>query len=279
VTETETPSVIAFGAHPDDCEVFAGGTAALWAQEGFRVLFVSLTNGDAGHHEMERAGLAERRAREAARSASVIGVDHFVLDHRDGELEADLALRKEVVRLIRDRRAHVVLTHRPWDYHPDHRAAALAVRDASFMVRVPHFCPEASALRYEPVFLSLMDSFAKPYPFSPDIAIDVDAVMPLKWRMLDAMESQFYEWLPWLEGVRGEVPAGAEERLAWLESAWGPFLQAPADRWRDALLRWYGEERGRGVRYAECFEVSEYGRQPDRALWRRLFPFMGGRAF
>ena len=53
-------NVIAFGAHPDDCELMAGGVAAQWAEHGHRIKFVSLTNGDIGHFAMAGGPLAER---------------------------------------------------------------------------------------------------------------------------------------------------------------------------------------------------------------------------
>lgn len=265
-------NIVCIGAHPDDAEAFAGGTCVKWARQGHRVLLVSLTNGDIGHHEMGGGPLAKRRRAEARRSAQLGGVEDLVLDHHDGELEARLELRKEVVRIIRSRQADVVLTHRPNDYHPDHRYTSVVVQDAAFMVTVPHFCPDAPALRKNPVFLYLMDHFTKPIPFQPDIAVDVTDVMDLKRDMLAAMESQVYEWLPWLEGGIETVPAGAVERSAWLERRWDPWFLAPAERWRDALVRWY-EEAGRSIRYAEFFEVCEYGHQPSAAEIKALFPF------
>jgi len=65
--------MIVFGAHPDDCEYDAGGTAALWAKQGCKVKFVSLTNGDIGHHETGGAILARRRLEEARLAAAILG--------------------------------------------------------------------------------------------------------------------------------------------------------------------------------------------------------------
>ncbi|HNT89785.1 MAG TPA: PIG-L family deacetylase, partial [Candidatus Hydrogenedentes bacterium] len=142
-----------------------------------------------------------------------------------------------------------------------------------FMVSFPLFCPDAPALRHNPVFFHLMDSFEKPAPFRPDVAVDVDDVMEVKWAMLDAMASQVYEWLPWLEGKANEVPEDAEGRRAFLRATWDPFFTAPAERARDALTTWYGADRAAAVRYAELFEVCEYGRQPTRDELRELFPW------
>lgn len=264
-------NIIAFGAHPDDAEWYAGGTLVKWARGGHRVLSVSLTNGDIGHHEESPAALARRRAAEMQRCAARAGIESIVLEHHDGELLPSLEVRREIVRLIRENRADLVLTHRPWDYHPDHRYTAVAVQDAAFMVMVPHFCPETPALRYNPVFFYMMDHFAKPIPFQPDVAVDVTDAMDIKWAMLDAIESQMYEWLPWLEGKRDQVPAGAEQRLAWLQRELSPFFRAPAERSREVVRQWYGPAGDR-AEFVELFEVCEYGRQPSKEELRALFP-------
>lgn len=264
-------NIVCFGAHPDDCEVFAGGVSVKWARVGHRVLFVSMTNGDVGHHEMAGAPLARRRALEARRSAERAGVMELVLDNHDGELMPSLVLRKQVVKIVREMEADIVLTHRPNDYHPDHRYTSQVVQDAAFMVTVPNFCPDAAALRKNPLFLYLMDQFTKPCPFQPDIAVDVDDVMDVKWDMIDAMDSQFYEWLPWLDGAT-DVPGDPAERRAWLERTWAPFFAQPADGARATLERWYGPH-GRHVKFAELFEVCEYGHRPSDEELRDYFPF------
>src|ERR1700760_1196768 len=78
--------VIAFGAHPDDCDIRASGTAALWAKAGYAVKFVSVTNGDAGHQIMHGTELATRRLREAKESARRLGIEYEVLNNHDGQL-------------------------------------------------------------------------------------------------------------------------------------------------------------------------------------------------
>ena len=108
-------NLICIGAHPDDPEVFAGGVKTMFARAGHKVLAVSLTNGDIGHHEMGGGALAQRRADEAHAAARIGGYESLVLDHHDGELVADMPLRREVVRLIRKHKADIVFTHRPND--------------------------------------------------------------------------------------------------------------------------------------------------------------------
>lgn len=269
--------VIVFGAHPDDCELKAGGTAARWSKLGHKVKFVSTTNGDIGHHEMAGATLARRRTAEVRRCAEILGITTEVLDNHDGELLPTLEKRKALVRLIRDWKADLVLAPRTNDYHPDHRYTAVLVQDAAFMVIVPGFCPDVPALRKNPVFMYLEDGFRKPNPFQPDVVVPIDEAFEAKVACVDALGSQFYEWNPWLFGYLDEVPAGKAERLEWTRKKSGARCAATADRFRKELVARLGGERGRAVKYAEAFEVCEYGSQPSPDELLRLFPFFGGK--
>ncbi len=94
--------VMVFGAHPDDCDIKAGGVAIMWAALGHRVKFVSVTNGDAGHQDEGGAALARRRAFEARAAGEVAGIEYITLDNHDGELEPTLDVRKDIIRLIRE---------------------------------------------------------------------------------------------------------------------------------------------------------------------------------
>ena len=181
--------ILIIGAHPDDCEVYAGGAAALWRKRGDRVRFVSVTNGNAGHQSVPADVLAARRRGEAEAAARVIGAEHEVLDNDDGALEPTLRVRGELIRLVRRFAPDLLLTHRPNDYHPDHRYTSVLVQDSAFLVTVPKICPDTPHLARNPVIAYLQDDFRKPCPFSPDVAIDVDAVMDRKWAMIDAHAS------------------------------------------------------------------------------------------
>jgi LmbE family N-acetylglucosaminyl deacetylase len=268
--------IIVFGAHPDDAEFKAGGTAALWARQGHHVKLVSVTNGDIGHWQMAGGPLAQRRAAEVAAAAKTLGVVSEVLDIHDGELVPSLENRRIITRLIRQWRADVVISHRPWDYHPDHRYVGVLVQDAAFMVTVPFFCPDVPALERNPVFLFSSDRFQKPYPFQPDIVVAIDEVFEQKLEAIHQLASQVYEG-----GANGSeefvrsVPPAEDDagRRAWLRARWHARQSQEADRYRDVLIRLYGDERGRSVKYAEAFEICEYGRQPDLAEIKRLFPF------
>ena len=210
--------VIAFGAHPDDCDIKAGGLAAKYAEAGHAVKFVSVTNGDVGHHEISGGELAKRRRAEAQESGRRLGIEYEVLDNHDGELTPNLKVREQIIRQIRAWNADIVLAPRPNDYHPDHRYTGVLVQDASYMVTVPNLLTDTPATRKNPVFLYYSDRFDLPTPFRPDIVVSIDDVIEKKYRALDAHVSQFYEWLAWHAGVLDEVPKDPAGRLEWLKS-------------------------------------------------------------
>ncbi len=271
--------IICFGAHPDDAEYKSGGTAALWADRGHHVKMVSVTNGDIGHWQMAGGPLAKRRAAESAEVARRLGFTYQVLDIHDGELEPTLENRRTITRLIRDWNADIVIAHRPWDYHPDHRYVGVLVQDSAYMVAVPFFCPDTPPLKKNPVFLYSSDRFQKPYAFRADIAVSLDSVFERKVDALLALESQTFEGgaLGNAERAAAAPPASQPElRRAWLRERWDRRQSAEANNYRDALIRWYGADVGKSVKYAEAFEICEYGRQPTADEIRRLFPLPPG---
>jgi len=263
-------NIIAFGAHPDDCDQRAGGTAAKWAALGHKVRFVAVTNGDAGHQSEGGGALAARRRAEAKEAGRRIGVDYITLDNHDGELLPTIAVREQLIRQMRLWNADLVLSPRPNDYHPDHRYTGVLVQDAAYMVTVPNVCPDTPSLRKNPVFMYFQDGFKKPNPFQPDVAVSIDDVIDKKIGMLDAHVSQVYEWLAWHDGILAQVPKDPQARKEWLAKQRGNEPNAAVRR---ALVQWYGEEIGSKVRYAEAFEICEYGTQPNATELRRLFPF------
>lgn len=264
--------VIAIGAHPDDCDLGASGIAAKFVAMGHKVKFLSVTNGDAGHQSMGGGALAKRRRAEATESGRRLGIEYEVLDNHDGELLPTLEIRLQIIRRIRQFQADVVISPRSNDYHPDHRNTGILVQDTAYMIMVPNVAPDTPPLKKNPIFLHFQDRFKLPTPFRPDIAIDITDVVDKKVDALDAHESQFYEWLPWIEGYLSEVPADKAARKQWLRRrASRPITPAI----RASLEKWYGKERGAAIQYAEAFEVSEYGGQPDEATLRKLFPMVG----
>ncbi len=264
-------NIIAFGAHPDDCDIRAGGTAAKWAAAGHRVRFVSVTNGDAGHQSQGGGALAARRRAEAQEAGRRLGVDYITLDNHDGELMPTLQIREQIIRLIRQWKADLVLGPRPHDYHPDHRYTGILLQDAAFMVTVPNIAPDTPALRQNPVFMYFEDGFQKPNPFTPDVVVAIDDTFPKKVEAIDAHESQMYEWLPWLNGRLESVPKDPAARKALTAKQRFGRIN---DAMRATLVKYYGAEAAAKVEHAEAFEICEYGRRPDAAELKRLFPFL-----
>ncbi len=263
--------IIAFGAHPDDCDLGASGTAALFASMGHKVKFVAVTNGDAGHQDMGGGPLAKRRRAEAQESARRLGIEYDVLDNHDGELLPTLEVRQQVIRKIRQWNADVVIAPRPNDYHPDHRYTGVLVQDSAYMVVVPNVTPDTPPLKKNPVFLYFQDHFQKPAPFRPDIAVAIDDVFDKKVAALDAHVSQFYEWLPWVDGQLDQVPKDPAERKQWLSKR---RVRSITPAVRASLEKWYGAAKAPKVKYYEAFEVCEYGKQPNDDEIRHLFPML-----
>jgi LmbE family N-acetylglucosaminyl deacetylase len=264
--------ILMIGAHPDDCDIKGGGTAAIFVAMGHQVKFISVTNGDAGHMEMGGGVLAKRRYAETQEAAKRLGIQYDVLDNHDGELLPTLENRLEIIRKIREWEADVVISHRTNDYHPDHRYTGILVQDAAYMVGVPNIAADTSPLRKNPVFLYFQDNFQKPNPFQPDIVIDISSVMDKKIDAMDAHVSQFYEWLPWIGNMTESIPTGQAERKSWLKSKRFSAPNAPVLK---ALESWYGQEQAVKVQFAEAFEICEYGSQPNKEEIMRLFPMLG----
>lgn len=267
--------IIVFGAHPDDAELKAGGTAVKWTKRGHAVKMVSVTNGDIGHWKMKGDDLAKRRLAEVKAADKILGAETEVLPIHDGELEPSLANRKTITRLIREWKADVVIAHRPWDYHPDHRYVGVLVQDAAFMVTVPFSDEGSKPLARNPVFLYSSDRFQKPTRFRPDVVVDVSDVIDTKLDALHELESQLYEGgaLGSEEATR-KVPTDAAGRKEWLRAhPWGTRNAQEAALFRDSIDKVYGPERGKAVTHVEAFELCEYGHQPTADELKRLFPF------
>ncbi|MCB0112152.1 MAG: PIG-L family deacetylase [Caldilineaceae bacterium] len=272
-TAADSLRILIIGAHPDDPDYSVGGTAALYARAGHTVKMVSLTNGDAGHHEEGGAPLAWRRRKEAAAAGAQLGVDYITLDIHDGALLPTLENRNTVIALIREFQPDLITVHRPNDYHPDHRYASQLVQDASYMVTVPNVVSHVPHLRTMPVIVHSWDHFQKPYPFRADVVVAIDETVEQKVDALHCHTSQMYEWLPYNGRYLDEVPADRALRREWLRQRVEERLSRQANLYRERLIELYGADRGRAVRYAESFEACEYGTQLTAENLTRLFPF------
>jgi LmbE family N-acetylglucosaminyl deacetylase len=266
--------ILIFGAHPDDPEYRGAGVAMKWAKAGHHVKLVSATNGDIGHWEMAGGPLAQRRTKEVIEVGKKLGASTEVLDIHDGEILPTLENRRMFTRLIGEWNPDIVITNRPNDYHPDHRYTSILVQDSAYMVTVPFFCPDVPPLKTNPVFLYASDRFQKPNPFTPEIAVSIDDVIEPTLDALLVMESQIHEG-----GANGNAslypsdPAGRKRRQEQVRASLAKRYAGYANSYRDALIKQYGESRGRQIRYAQAFEICEYGRRPTAEQIKQMFPF------
>ncbi|MBQ3134605.1 MAG: PIG-L family deacetylase [Oscillospiraceae bacterium] len=273
--------VLMIGAHPDDCDISCGGTALKYIAAGHTVKFLSLCNGDRGHHEMSPEEIRVRRRGESLAVGKFAGLEYDVWeDSHDCMVEATIANRERLVRDIRKFAPDIIFCNRPNDYHADHRNAAILVQDASYMLIVPNFCPDTPALPSTPAILFFSDDFQNP-PFVPDVAVDTTDVIDKQFEMMDLHVSQMYEWLPWTYHTLDTVPEGAAERLEWLHGTRVPREGTPLTleqmnepqqseiceyrfarktaKFRDALIKRYGIEKGSKIPFAEFYQLCEYG--------------------
>ncbi|MFN0122056.1 MAG: PIG-L deacetylase family protein [Blastocatellia bacterium] len=267
-----TLRIIAFGAHPDDCELKAGGVAAKWAAAGHKVKFVATTNGDVGHFAMGGGELALRRRAEVTRCAEILGIETQVLDIHDGELMPTLENRRLIARLIREWQADIVLTHRNCDYHPDHRYTGVLVEDAAVLVAAAFFETYTPPCKQNPAIFYYSDDFKKPYPFDPAIVVAVDDAADKKSACIYAMPSQFADRESWLGRYLPGVPDEEEARKKFIHDWLVNMDVEVANACRAQLVARYGAEKGGAARKAEAFELCQYGRQPSAAELNELFP-------
>ncbi|MGH9372564.1 MAG: PIG-L deacetylase family protein [Vicinamibacterales bacterium] len=264
--------IIAFGAHPDDAELKASGVAALWAAAGHKVKFVAMTNGDVGHFESAGGPLARRRTAEVKECAKILGIETDVLDIHDGELMPSLENRKTVARLIRDWQADIVMGHRPYDYHPDHRYTGVLLNDSAVVVVAPFFVPDTPPTPVNPVYMYYSDNFEDPKPFTPTIVVGIDETADKKWQCVSAMPSQFGDKDSWQARTRPNVPTDDRERASYLLELAKKRSAAVAEEYRDRLVALYGAERGKKIQYAEAFQIGQYGRQVPVEELKKMFP-------
>lgn len=182
-------------AHPDDAEFICGGTIARLAAEGRAIHYVLVTSGNRGSHDstmtMER--LAKIREEEQRNAASALGVQEVTfLGHNDGEVEVGMALRRELVHVMRQWEPDVLFTFDPWrryEIHPDHRAVGECALDALASARMPMYFPEQlnetiDEHRLRQVYLFSTDQ--------PNHWVDVSDVFEKKLEALHCHVSQMF---------------------------------------------------------------------------------------
>jgi LmbE family N-acetylglucosaminyl deacetylase len=198
-------------AHPDDAEILAGGTLALLAQAGHRITIVSMTPGDCGSTAHGPEEIAAIRRKEAAQSASLIGAEYLCAEFRDMAIFNTDDARRRVTELLRKARPDIVLSAAPVDYHCDHEATSILVRDACFAASAPNYAtnaPDPAPVLKAIPHLYLVDSIGGldrfGTPVEPDFVVDVKTTFDTKRRMLAAHASQ-REWLKKQHGIEDPV--------------------------------------------------------------------------
>lgn len=260
-------------AHPDDADIQFGGTAIKYLDLGNKVTYLAMTNGDAGHQEMGGAPLAERRRKEGDAVAQFLGLDYMILENHDAQLQATIQNRDKLIQIIREIKPDIIITHRPNDYHTDHRNTSLLVQDSAYLTSVPNVVPSVPRLEFSPVIVYHQDDFKKPCPFSPNVFVDITDVIDRKMEALSLHESQVFEWLPFVEGYLDDVPKSHDKqaRIEWLKKRWSDSRHV--SQYLPILKQLVSEDEFKKIKYIEAFEASEYGGELTQEKARELFPF------
>ncbi len=270
----EKLKVMVVAAHPDEADMYAGGTCALFAEHGAAVKFLSITSGDAGHYEIGGMQLARRRWQEAQQAAKCLGIAEYeVLNEHDGELYPTKAVRDLVIERVRNWAPDILIGFHPdgWG-HPDNRNAGKVLADAVAFVGVPNVMPNIPAVT-KPILCLWMWDFSTMNIHQHDIAVDVTRTIEKKLLACDAHATQFYEFAPWSRGFLDEVPETWGDKRAFILKYWPEFMYTQ-DSQRESLGRWYGSEASRNIQFAETFQIAPYGLQPGAADLQRMFPML-----
>lgn len=228
-------------AHHDDYEWAAAGTFELWRRRlgpDFHARIVVCTDGQAGHHFRPRAETGALRQKEQAAAAALAGVDYQQLtDHRgqefrEGCVAPDAAFLAALWKAIRDFEPdYLFCPPLPVDplagVHPDHLTVAEGVRRVAYMINVPHaFTPEYPADETRsvpckvPVIINVHDGYMAGAN-ACDLAVNVEPAFEQLVNMTWCHQSQFCEWLPWVDRHNLRAPASKEDWAQQLRAAHG----------------------------------------------------------
>jgi LmbE family N-acetylglucosaminyl deacetylase len=203
--------IVCIHAHPDDAEILAGGTLAQLSEAGHSITIVSMTPGDGGSARHTMDEIAAIRRQEAAEAARLIGAEYRCAEFRDLAIFNADDSRRRVTELVRSTLPDIVLTAAPVDYHCDHEATSILVRDACFAASVPNYTTReeqpAAPLAAIP-HLYFMDSLGGIDRFGaviePDFVVDMKAAFETKRHMLACHASQ-QEWLKKQHGIEDSL--------------------------------------------------------------------------
>ena len=239
--------ILAIHAHPDDIETLGAGTLALLAANGHHVTIVTMTAGDCGSVEMSAAETGRVRQKEAAAAAAMIGADYLCAGFGDLCVFNDDPSRRRTTELVRAARPDIVITAAPADYHPDHEATSVLVRDALFASSVPNYETGPSHALVAIPHLYFLDPISgrdrAGKRVAPEFAVDVTQYFDKKAEMLAAHASQ-RNWV---------------------------LKQHAIDDYMASMEQWTAK-RGRmfGVRYAEGFRQYTGTPYPRTKLLQEL---------
>ena len=200
--------VLAVGAHPDDLELYCGGTLAKYADQGHEVIMAHLCSGNKGGTNITPEELAQTRGNEAKAAAKLIAAEVLGPIAGDLDLYPTEQMRIKTADLIRQAKPDVIFTHSPNDYMTDHIITSQLVFDASFSATVPLYKTSLPAHEdITPVFY--MDTPAS-LGFEPTDYVDITDYIETKKKMFLCHQSQF----PWIEGHHKAKPTDMLETVA-----------------------------------------------------------------
>ncbi len=266
--------VMVIMAHCDDPDLLTGGLAAKLVARGHKVKYVSVTNSNMGHQRLGPIDLAAIENQETKAACKVLGVEYECLNVNDGYVfSQSFEQFEKVMSVIRRYDPDLVITHRPNDYHRDHRHTSQLVLDATYMLIVPHYFPDTPipASRKMPVFMYAYDKFTKPYAFVPHVLLDVTDVYEKKAEAVIQHTSQMMEWLPWTMNKEDLVPPSWDRKMQMevLEMLMLSVFEGVMSEYRSLWKKGYP---GQKVNQGEAFEICEYGTQPSIEQLRDFFP-------
>ena len=131
--------VLAITAHPDDAEIYCGGTLAKCVKRGDTVIVCHVSSGSLGHVVIPPEELRGIRAQEAQNSGKIAGIEVLCAGFDDMEIEDTKANRDKIAEIIRYANPDFIITHSPDDYMPDHTTVSKLVFDASFAATLPNY--------------------------------------------------------------------------------------------------------------------------------------------
>ncbi|MBI2314605.1 PIG-L family deacetylase [Candidatus Daviesbacteria bacterium] len=204
--------ILAVGAHPDDIDIGYSGSIAKWTEQGAEVYYLVLTDGSKGSEDphISNKELTQIRQAEQQAAADILGVKKvYFLNFVDGELENTPALRKHIIKIIRQIKPNTVIcsdptfyydTHRHFINHPDHRIAGEATVDCVYpFARNARTFPEllAEGLQSHVVEELLLVNFTKATYF-----IDISKTIEKKVTAISAHKSQFNDIKKFTEMIK-----------------------------------------------------------------------------